>query len=101
MQLLWQQEHQVVLAPLSFERPKALIEVRGEILIERQIRQLREAGIEEIVIITGYMAEQFEYLKEKYKVILIHNPDYLIRNNNSSIYAARNYLKKQLYLFLR
>lgn len=28
-------------APLSFERPKALIEVRGEILIERQIRQLR------------------------------------------------------------
>ena len=80
-------------APLSFERPKALIEVRGEILIERQIRQLRKAGIEEIVIITGYMAEQFEYLKEKYKVILIHNPDYLIRNNNSSIYAARNYLK--------
>ena len=32
-------------APLSFERHKALIEVRGEILIERQIRQLREAGI--------------------------------------------------------
>ena len=24
------------------------------------------------------------HLKEKYKVILIHNPDYLIRNNNSS-----------------
>ena len=46
-------------APLSFERPKALIEVRGEILIERKIRQLRKAGIEEIVIITGYMAEQF------------------------------------------
>ena len=33
-------------APLSFERPKALIEVRGEILIERQIRQLRKDGIE-------------------------------------------------------
>lgn len=80
-------------APLSFEKPKALIEVRGEILIERQIHQLREAGIEEIVIITGYMAEQFEYLKEKHKVILIHNSDYLIRNNNSSIYAARDYLK--------
>ena len=27
-------------APLSFEKPKALIEVRGEILIERQINQL-------------------------------------------------------------
>ena len=80
-------------APLSFERPKALIEVRGEILIERQIKQLRQAGIDEIVIVTGYMAEQFEYLKEKYHVILVHNPDYLTRNNNSSIYVAKDYLK--------
>ena len=31
-------------APLSYEKPKALIEVHGEVLIERQIRQLREAG---------------------------------------------------------
>ena len=35
-------------APLSYERHKALIEVKGEVLIERQIRQLREAGVEKI-----------------------------------------------------
>ena len=80
-------------APLSYEKPKALIEVHGEVLIERQIRQLREAGINEIVIVTGYKAEQFEYLKDKYGVILVHNPDYLTRNNNASIYVAREYLK--------
>lgn len=80
-------------APLSFEKPKALIEVRGEILIERQIRQLRQAGITEIIIVTGYMADQFEYLKEKYDVILVHNSEYLVRNNNASIYVAKNYLK--------
>lgn len=80
-------------APLSYEKPKALIEVRGEVLIERQIRQLREAGIKEIVIVTGYKAEQFEYLREKFGVILVHNPDYLTRNNNASIYVAREYLK--------
>lgn len=80
-------------APLSFERPKALIEVRGEVLIERQINQLREAGINEVVIVTGYMADQFEYLKDKYGAILVHNSDYLTRNNNASIYAARKYLK--------
>ena len=79
-------------APLSYEKPKALIEVRGEILIERQIRQLIEAGIDEIVVITGYMAERFEYLKDQYGVILVHNPDYLIRNNNASIFAAKEYL---------
>lgn len=80
-------------APLSYEKPKALIEVRGEVLIERQIRQLREAGIEEVVVVIGYKAEQFEYLKDKYGVVLIHNPDYLTRNNNSSIYVAREYIK--------
>ena len=80
-------------APLSFEKPKALIEVRGEILIERQIRQLREAGVEEIILVTGYKEEQYEYLKDKYGVVLVHNPDYLTRNNNASIYVAREYLK--------
>ena len=80
-------------APLSYEKPKALVEVRNEVLIERQIRQLREAGINEIVVITGYKAEQFEYLRDKFGAILVHNPHYLTRNNNASIYVARKYLK--------
>ena len=45
--------------PLSEERPKGLLEVRGEILIERQIRQLKEAGISDITIVVGFKAEQF------------------------------------------
>lgn len=80
-------------APLSYEKPKALIEVRGEILIERQIRQLQEAGIPEIYIVTGYKAEHFTYLQEKFGVKLIHNPHYLTRNNNASIYMVRDILK--------
>lgn len=80
-------------APLSSEVHKALIEVKGEVLIERQIRQLKEAGIDEVIIVTGYKAEQFEYLKEKFGVTLIHNPDYLTRNNNASIWVIRDFLK--------
>lgn len=80
-------------APLSYEKPKALIPVRGEVLIERQIRQLREAGIPEIYVVTGYKSEQFQYLEQKWNVKLIHNPEYLERNNNGSIYAARDVLK--------
>lgn len=80
-------------APISYERPKALIEVKGEILIERQIRQLQQAGIDEIYIIVGYMKDRFAYLKDKYKVILIENNDYLSRNNNASIYAVRNFIR--------
>lgn len=80
-------------APISYEMPKALIPVRGEVLIERQIRQLREAGIDQVIVVTGYKAEMFEYLKEKLGVILVHNREYQEKNNHSSIYAVREYLK--------
>lgn len=80
-------------APLSYEKPKALIEVKGEILIERQLRQLQEAGICQVLLVVGYQKEQFAYLKKKFDVILIKNNDYLFRNNHASIYAVKNYLK--------
>ena len=80
-------------APLSYERPKALTEVKGEVLIERQIRQLHEANIKDISIVVGYKAEQFEYLCKKFGVRLIVNAEYLSRNNHSSIYAARNAIR--------
>lgn len=80
-------------APLSYEKPKALIEVRGEVLIERQIRQLQESGIKEIVVVVGYKKEAFEYLKDKFGVIIVYNNDYLTRNNNASIKVSEKYLK--------
>lgn len=80
-------------APISYEKPKALITVKGEVLIERQIRQLKEAGIHEIIVVTGYKAEQFEYLRKKLGITLVHNPEYLTKNNHSSIYAVKDYLK--------
>ncbi len=80
-------------APLSYEKPKALTVLKGEVLLERQIRQLQEAGVPEIILVLGYKKEQFAYLKEKYGVTLVENTEYLTRNNNSSIWAARGYLK--------
>ena len=80
-------------APLSYEKPKALMEVKGEILIERQIRQLLEAGIQEIIVVVGYQKEKFYYLRDKYPVTIVENKEYLVRNNHSSIYAARKYLR--------
>ena len=79
-------------APLSYETPKGLIEVKNEVLIERQVNQLHSAGINEIYVITGYMAEKFQYLVDKLSVKLIHNPFYNTRNNKSSIWVARNIL---------
>lgn len=78
--------------PLSYEKHKALTIVKGEVLIERQIRQLKDAGVPEILIVTGYKAEQFSYLPGKFGVRLIHNGDYMTRNNNGSIWAVQNEL---------
>lgn len=71
--------------PLSSERPKGLLEVNGEILIERQIHQLQDAGISDITIVVGYKAELFGYLKDKFGVSLIYNEDFRRYNNTSSV----------------
>lgn len=80
------------LRPLTENIPKSLIEINGEPLLERQIRFLNEIGIEEIYIVTGYLKEKFEYLKEKFNVILIHNEYYNKYNNIYSMYLAKDFL---------
>ncbi|SDM73838.1 NTP transferase domain-containing protein [Paenibacillus jilunlii] len=82
--------------PLCFEKPKALLEVKGEVMIERQICQLKEAGISEIIIVVGHMKEMFSYLVEKYDVKLVETDTYKVRNNHASVYAAREYLKNTI-----
>ena len=72
-------------APLSYEKPKGLLKVKGEILIERQIRQLQEAGITDITVVVGYKAELFHYLAGKFGVAIVMNEDYNHYNNTSSI----------------
>lgn len=79
-------------APISYEYPKSLVKVKDQILIERQILQLKEAGINDITIVVGYKKELFHYLIDKFQVELVENPDYASRNNHSTIYAVREKL---------
>lgn len=72
-------------APLSYEKPKGLLNVKGEILIERQIRQLKEAGITDITVVVGYMKEKFFYLDDKFGVKIVVNEDYYRYNNTSTL----------------
>jgi CTP:phosphocholine cytidylyltransferase-like protein len=82
--------------PICFDMPKGLLLVRGETLIERQIAQLYDVGINDISVVTGAHAKQFDFLHKKYNVRLIFNPDYVIKNNFASIYAAREVLGNTL-----
>ena len=56
-----------------YDKPKGLFQFKGELLIERQIRQLRKAGVAEIAVVLGYEKEQYFYLEEKYGVELFIN----------------------------
>ena len=49
------------LRPLTLDTPKSLIEVNGRPLLERQIEFLRERGVEEIIVVTGYLAKKDDY----------------------------------------
>ncbi|MBS6941178.1 MAG: NTP transferase domain-containing protein, partial [Slackia piriformis] len=79
-------------APISYEKPKGLLTVRGEVLIERQIRQLKEAGITDITVVVGYKKEHFFYLERAFGVKIAVNEAYASRNNNSSLMAVRERL---------
>ena len=84
--------------PLTLETPKGLLEVHGEPMLERQLRQLREAGIEEIILVVGYMKERFEYLVDKFGVKLLFNQEYSSKNNLASLYHASEYLSSSYIL---
>ena len=74
-----------------YSMPKGLFMKNGETLIERQIRQLREAGIEDITVVIAYKQEMYFFLQDKWNVNLEINPD-LKKNNIYSLYVARRHL---------
>lgn len=80
------------MVPINTEIPKGLLEVNGEPLIERIIKQLHEVGIKEIYIVVGFMKEKYEYLIDEFNVELIVNSEYSVKNNLHSLKLVKDYL---------
>lgn len=73
------------LRPHTLERPKCLVPLAGAPLLETQLAVLRAQGIDDIVLVGGYRAEQLASLGPK----LILNPDYAQTNMVWTLFCAR------------
>ncbi len=78
------------MVPINTEEPKGLLEVKGETLIERLIKQLHEVGVQDINIVVGFMKEHYEFLIDKYNVKLVVNSHYKDWNNIYSLFLVKD-----------
>lgn len=80
------------LKSVTDDRPKCLVEVRGRRLLDVQIAALRDAGIADIAIVTGYRREMLALpdLKE------FHNPDWARTNMVASLACAADWLSRDV-----
>ncbi|MCQ2441435.1 MAG: NTP transferase domain-containing protein [Clostridia bacterium] len=86
------------LVPVTLNTPKPLVRVNGKRIIDTLIDACLDAGINDIYVVRGYLAEQFDQLLYKYPMIkFIENPSYNEANNISSAMTAR-YLMQNAYV---
>ena len=87
------------MVPVTLNTPKPLVRVNGRRIIDGLLDACLAAGIDEIYIVRGYLAEQFDQLLYKYPMIhFLENPAYNDANNISSAVCAR-YLLQNAYVF--
>lgn len=87
------------LVPVTLNTPKPLVRVKGMRMIDTLLDAVCEAGIEEIIIVRGYLGEQFDQLLYKYPNIKFYeNPVYNEANNISSAMCIRYFLKNAYVL---
>src|SRR5262249_4751601 len=72
------------LAPYTDDRPKCLVEVNGRTILERQIDAYRAAGVDDICVVRGYLAERIAFPDLRY----FENPDFARNNILASLFYA-------------
>jgi len=86
------------LVPITLNTPKPLVRVKGARIIDTLLDAVTAAGIDEIVIVRGYLGEQFDQLLYKYPgITFLENPIYNESNNISSVMCVR-YLLQNAYV---
>ena len=78
------------------DRPKALLEVSGQTLLERLLEQLRNSGVSEIVVVVGYGGHHIEkVVANQPDVVILQNPEYR-RGAIRSLWTAEAWLDRSV-----
>ena len=87
------------MVPVTLNTPKPLVRVKGKRIIDTLLDAVSAAGIEEVVLVRGYLGEQFDQLHYKYPNIkFVENPSYNEANNISSAMCVRHLLQNAYVL---
>ncbi len=90
------------LLPLTSHRPKCLLDISGKTVLEWQVETLASAGIDEIVVVTGYGAEKVDGLVNRflthYGVRTYYNPEYASSDNLVSCWKVRQEMNQDFVL---
>ena len=78
------------LRPLTDTKPKCLLEVGGQTLLERTVNAIVSTGINELVVVTGYSLT----------ITFLHNQDYEHNNNIYSLWMAGKVVRSHEFLLM-
>lgn len=80
------------LGQLAQQMPKCLLEVGGNPIIERQVDILKNHGIDDIIVVVGYMAGRIKERLEGRGITFVFNPFYATTNGLTSFWFAQERL---------
>ena len=88
------------LLPLTADVPKALLDIGGKTLIERQVEAFAANGLKDFVVVTGYAADKMEQAlalvaaRLNVTIITVFNPFYAVADNLASCWLLRSYMDR-------
>lgn len=82
----------VGLVPLTLDKPIGKLKLNNELIIERLIKQLKAADINDITLVVGYKSEAYAYLEDKFNVDLVFDVDY----KNQKLFDGLNLVTDKL-----
>lgn len=90
---------------LTSEHPKCMTEISAtETILSRQLKQIADVGIQEVVMTTGYydnvLIDYCRQLDLPLHITFVNNPEYATTNYIYSIYCAKEHLKNDDILLM-